>query len=70
MLNCDVTCCCQGFSKEISLPQERYAGYIKDYEGATLMGCELNSRIMYTEFSQIIKLQKEVSQWDGCAWGV
>ena len=34
------------------------------------MGCELNSRIMYTEFSQIIKLQKEVSQWDGCAWGV
>ena len=50
----------QGFSKEITLPKERYAGYTKDYEGATLMGCELNKRIVYTEFSEIIKKQKEV----------
>lgn len=35
-------------------------GYIKDYEGATLMGCELNPSIPYTEFSVIIKKQKEV----------
>lgn len=35
-------------------------GYIKDYEGATLMECELNPRIPYTELSHIIKKQKEV----------
>uniref|UniRef100_A0A8C4TC62 histone acetyltransferase n=1 Tax=Erpetoichthys calabaricus TaxID=27687 RepID=A0A8C4TC62_ERPCA len=50
----------QGFSKDIKVPKEKYVGYIKDYEGATLMGCELNPRIPYTEFSVIIKKQKEI----------
>lgn len=50
----------QGFSKDIKVPKAKYVGYIKDYEGATLMGCELNPRIPYTEFSVIIKKQKEV----------
>ncbi|XP_041363170.1 histone acetyltransferase KAT2A-like [Gigantopelta aegis] len=50
----------QGFSKEIKLPKSAYLGYIKDYEGATLMGCELNPRIKYTEFSQIIGKQKQI----------
>ncbi|XP_046359409.2 histone acetyltransferase KAT2A-like isoform X1 [Haliotis cracherodii] len=50
----------QGFSKEIKLPKSAYLGYIKDYEGATLMGCELNPRIKYTEFSQVIRKQKEI----------
>uniref|UniRef100_UPI00358F1C47 histone acetyltransferase KAT2B isoform X2 n=1 Tax=Myxine glutinosa TaxID=7769 RepID=UPI00358F1C47 len=50
----------QGFSKDIKLPKNKYIGYIKDYEGATLMGCELNPRIPYTEFSVIIKKQKEI----------
>lgn len=50
----------QGFSKEIKLPKSVYNGYIKDYEGATLMGCELNPRIIYTEFTAIIRKQKEV----------
>ncbi|OBS75816.1 hypothetical protein A6R68_17732, partial [Neotoma lepida] len=49
----------QGFSKEIKIPKAKYVGYIKDYEGATLMGCELNPQIPYTEFSVIIKKQKE-----------
>uniref|UniRef100_A0A2I3H0L4 Histone acetyltransferase n=1 Tax=Nomascus leucogenys TaxID=61853 RepID=A0A2I3H0L4_NOMLE len=49
-----------GFSKEIKIPKTKYVGYIKDYEGATLMGCELNPRIPYTEFSVIIKKQKEI----------
>ncbi|VVD03086.1 unnamed protein product [Leptidea sinapis] len=40
-------------------------GYIKDYEGATLMHCELNPRIVYTKFTAIVKKlidmrQKEV----------
>lgn len=42
------------------MPKSRYLGYIKDYEGATLMECELNPRIPYTELSHIIKKQKEV----------
>lgn len=50
----------QGFSKDIKVPKVRYVGYIKDYEGATLMGCELNAKIPYTEFSIIIKKQKEI----------
>ncbi|XP_069504973.1 histone acetyltransferase KAT2B isoform X2 [Ambystoma mexicanum] len=50
----------QGFSKDIKVPKVRYVGYIKDYEGATLMGCELNARIPYTEFTVIIKKQKEI----------
>ena len=50
----------QGFSKEIKLPKSAYLGYIKDYEGATLMGCELNAKICYTEFSKTIRKQKEV----------
>ncbi|KAG1948795.1 histone acetyltransferase KAT2B [Pimephales promelas] len=50
----------QGFSKDIKVPKSKYVGYIKDYEGATLMGCELNPCIPYTEFSVIIKKQKEI----------
>lgn len=50
----------QGFSKDIKVTKSRYLGYIKDYEGATLMECELNPRIPYTELSHIIKRQKEV----------
>ncbi|KAK3525282.1 hypothetical protein QTP86_024911 [Hemibagrus guttatus] len=50
----------QGFSKDIKIPKAKYVGYIKDYEGATLMGCELNPSIPYTEFSVIIKKQKEI----------
>ncbi|KAM9737450.1 histone acetyltransferase KAT2B isoform 2-T2 [Menidia menidia] len=50
----------QGFSKDIKVPKLKYVGYIKDYEGATLMGCELNPSIPYTEFSVIIKKQKEI----------
>jgi len=50
----------QGFSKEIKLAKSVYQGYIKDYEGATLMGCELNPKIVYTEFSAVVRKQKEI----------
>ncbi|XP_043236674.1 histone acetyltransferase KAT2A-like [Amphibalanus amphitrite] len=50
----------QGFSKEIKLSRKKYLGYIKDYEGATLMGCELSPRIIYREFSSVIRKQKEI----------
>ncbi len=50
----------QGFSRDIKLSKSTYQGYIKDYEGATLMGCELNPKIVYTEFSAVVRKQKEI----------
>jgi len=50
----------QGFSKDLKLPKSVYGGYIKDYEGATLMGCELNPKIVYVEFTAVVRRQKEI----------
>lgn len=50
----------QGFSKDIRISRGVYQGYIKDYEGATLMHCELNPRIIYTEFTSVVRRQKEI----------
>ena len=50
----------QGFSQDIKLPRTSYAGYIKEYEGATLMGCQLNRKITYTKFSTAIRQQIEI----------
>ncbi|KAJ3653216.1 hypothetical protein Zmor_012480 [Zophobas morio] len=49
----------QGFSKDIKLNRSIYQGYIKDYEGATLMHCELNPKIIYTEFTSVVRRQKK-----------
>ncbi|XP_060516786.1 histone acetyltransferase KAT2B [Cylas formicarius] len=49
----------QGFSKDIRLSKVVYQGYIKDYEGATLMHCELNPKIVYTEFTNIVRRQQK-----------
>ncbi|CAL8068652.1 unnamed protein product [Calicophoron daubneyi] len=50
----------QGFSREIRMTRQAYQGYIKEYEGATLMGCELYPNIVYTEFSEMIGRQREI----------
>lgn len=50
----------QGFSKEIKIARNTYSGFIKEYEGATLMHCELHSCIVYTQFSSVIRKQKEI----------
>jgi len=50
----------QGFSMDISLPSNVYHGYIKEYEGATLMGCELHPRVVYTQLSSMIRRQRAV----------
>merc|ERR1719334_2548779 len=50
----------QGFSKDLKLSKSVYGGYIKDYEGATLMGCELNPKIVYVEFTAVVRRQKEI----------
>ncbi|GAB0099588.1 Histone acetyltransferase [Sergentomyia squamirostris] len=50
----------QGFSKDIKVARHIYAGYIKEYEGAELMHCELHSGIVYTQFSSVIRRQKDI----------
>lgn len=50
----------QGFSSDIKLPRSEYFGYIKDYEGAYLMHCELHPSIIYTQFSSVVRKQKEI----------
>lgn len=50
----------QAFSPEISLKTENYLGYIKDYEGATLMECKLTPSIVHTQLTSVLHIQKEI----------
>lgn len=49
----------QGFSKEITLPRARWAGYIKDYEGGTIMECKLLPQVDYLRWREIAAQQRE-----------
>jgi histone acetyltransferase len=48
----------QGFSKKITLPFERWQGYIKDYDGVTLMECILHENVDYLNIPMLLKAQK------------
>lgn len=50
----------QGFTAEITFPQSAWKGYIKDYEGGTLMQCTMLPRIYYLEAGRMLQKQKEV----------
>ncbi|KAF1979804.1 histone acetyltransferase GCN5 [Bimuria novae-zelandiae CBS 107.79] len=52
----------QGFTKEITLPKSVWMGFIKDYEGGTLMQCSMLPRIRYLEASRMLLKQKETVQ--------
>lgn len=49
----------QGFSKEISLDRAIWAGYIKDYEGGTIMQCTMVRKVDYLDKANIIAQQRE-----------
>jgi len=49
----------QGFTKEINLDRVRWAGYIKDYEGGTIMQCTMLPRLIYLDARAILHQQKE-----------
>ena len=49
----------QGFTKEITLEKSLWMGYIKDYEGGTLMQCSMLPRIRYLEVGRMLLKQKE-----------
>eukprot|EP01103_Thecamoeba_quadrilineata_P005795 TRINITY_DN1554_c0_g1_i3.p1 TRINITY_DN1554_c0_g1~~TRINITY_DN1554_c0_g1_i3.p1 ORF type:complete len:286 (+),score=33.88 TRINITY_DN1554_c0_g1_i3:416-1273(+) len=49
----------QGFTDHISLDKEKWGGYIKDYDGGTLMECHICSKVCYLEIPELIKRQRE-----------
>lgn len=49
----------QGFSKEITLDRSVWAGYIKDYEGGTIMQCTMLRRVDYAATRDIIAQQRD-----------
>lgn len=53
----------QGFTKDINLDRRVWVGYIKDYEGGTIMQCTMLKRIRYLESAEIMALQKAAILW-------
>ncbi|KAG7007040.1 histone acetyltransferase GCN5 [Physcia stellaris] len=49
----------QGFTKDITLEKPTWMGYIKDYEGGTIMQCTMVPRIRYLESGRMLLKQKE-----------
>lgn len=48
----------QGFTKKITLPKDWYGGYIKEYDGVTLMEFVIHPRINYTRLAQTVLKQR------------
>jgi histone acetyltransferase len=49
----------QGFNAEGYMPEARWKGYIKDYNGSTMMQCQIVNDVDYSNISQILQEQKE-----------
>jgi histone acetyltransferase len=45
----------QGFTADITLPQSQWKGYIKDYDGGTMMGCRMYQHIDYRDISGSVR---------------
>lgn len=48
----------QGFTKEITLDRPKWMGYIKDYEGGTIMQCTMLPKVRYLESARMLLKQK------------
>ncbi|KZV74420.1 Bromodomain-domain-containing protein [Peniophora sp. CONT] len=49
----------QGFTKDITLDRSVWAGYIKDYEGGTIMQCTLLDKVDYLDVASTVAAQRE-----------
>ena len=49
----------QGFTAKVSLDRSLWAGYIKDYDGGTLMQCTLVDGIDYLQWYQVVHTQQQ-----------
>eukprot|EP00884_Botryococcus_braunii_P023466 jgi/Botrbrau1/9803/Bobra.0322s0011.1 len=48
----------QGFTKEITSVKEQWQGFIKEYDGGTLMEYVIHESLPYTRFPQMIRAQR------------
>lgn len=48
----------QGFTADITFPRDKWAGFIKDYEGGTLMQCRMVDSVNYREVYKMLNQQK------------
>ena len=48
----------QGFTKDVMMPREKWVGYIKEYDGGTIMECHLSAQVSYTDFPVMIREQR------------
>jgi len=49
----------QGFTKEIMMEREKWNGYIKEYDGGTIMECQLDGHVSYVDFVNQIREQRK-----------
>lgn len=52
----------QGFTKSVSMDRPNWYGYIKDYDGGTLMECTIHTRINYLQITSMIHRQLKAIQ--------
>ena len=50
----------QGFTKGTTSPKEMWYGYIKDYDGGTLMQCEIHDEVNYLDIPGMVRVQRKV----------
>lgn len=50
----------QGFAKVVSMPRPNWFGYIKDYDGGTLMECTIHYQIDYLRITSMVHRQRKV----------
>lgn len=48
----------QGFTTEITLDKRKWVGYIKDYEGGTIMQCTMVPQVKYLQVQDILGIQR------------
>lgn len=56
----------QGFTKYVTTPREKWAGFIKDYDGGTLMECRVHTTINYLQIPEMVRKQRAVRQALSC----
>ena len=49
----------QGFTKDVMMEREKWVGYIKEYDGGTIMECHLSAQVTYTDFPVMIRTQRK-----------
>lgn len=54
----DELCALQGFTKKITLPRDVYTGFIKEYDGVTLMEFVIHPLINYSQVAPTIRTQR------------